>query len=325
MRYLKYLELAAVTDYFLFHNTQFYKAYSILKTDSFHLSLSETNESEAQMGSYKPWYISFARTVSSGYIADRSSGLRSINYPILFVFDKRKLKTRNAIFKPVQYFTLGLYGRQMGSGREAEERMFYSDPVFKGVSKAIKEIRVYIHTSDMKDSYISYLRKLVILAKQRKIPVKFFTETNKQGYLRGVEKKEDRELILSVMDQNVPLKKGISYIAMGRSKIVKKKNKDWYSPDWIDQLGELIRYDSLDKLSKRTRSRITFDYNIDLYSYYKNDIHNFRTDSIDIKQRFDALLKKTKSKSIKEFFSKLDKKWNALLNRRTNNTTKETT
>ena len=314
MRYLKYLELAAVNDYFLFHNTEFYNAYSILKTDALHLSLSETNESEAALGASKPWYISFARTASSGYIADRSSGLRSVNYPILFVFDRRKIKGNNVVFKPVQYFTLSLYGRQMGSGREAEERMFYDKPVYKNVSKAVKEIRVFIRTNDLKDSFISYLRKLVIIAKQRKIPVKFFTETNRQGYIRGVEKKEDRELILSHMNQNREYKGGTSYIAMGRTKIVKKNNKDWYSPDWIDQLDELIRYNTLDDLSKRVRSRVTFDYTVDLYNYYKND--NARTSSVDDKIRFDKLLKKTKSKTIKEFFSKLDKKWNTLLNRR---------
>lgn len=240
-----------------------------------------------------------------------------MNLPILFIFDRHKLNRRGVIFRPVEYYGTDDgtgTGRYMGSSREAEERMFYDKPVVSNIIPAIKEIRVFIEKRNLNDGHTAYLRKLIIAAKKNSIPIKMFTEDNRMGYFHGREKEEDRKLIFTTLGTKVDGPRGARIMEMYRTKITKKKSLH-YSGDWIDILEEYVRKESYKELTARARSRISGSYHIDFADMYRNDIHNFRTDTIEYKQRLDKLLKLTKSKTIREFFNKLNDKWNAILNK----------
>lgn len=320
MTYLKHLaELAAINDYNLYHTTDYHKAFNILKGNEFHLSLAETNSSEARLssGTAKLWYMSFARTTASGYIADRSQNLRAVQYPILFVFDRRKLNKRKVIFKPVEYYKTDGSGRNWGAARESEERMFHDEPRLRGITPSIKEIRVYLDRTSTHSTDISYLRRIYILASKLNIPIKAFSLRNKAGYHLGKEKSEDHAFMLSVIKGKGEQRRGgTSFIDMYRTKITKKRYKDGYTLDWIDILGEYVRYDNYSDLSKRARSRIAGSYTIDFADTFRSDLHNSRTEGIDRKERLQKLLKQTGARTLSSFFTELSVKWSSILNRK---------
>ena len=336
MSYFKYIEnpeIASVNDYNLYHTTTPYKAEKILKENLLRLSLQETNSSEHQgKRPLRLYYMSFARTPSSGYIADRSSGLRKVNEVVLFIFDERKLKKiRGVIIKPTNYWNsdrpdytsgVGASGRIMGSSKEAEERLFSNSLELKNTNKAIKEIRIFLYDRDLEnDGQLWAVRKLYLEAKLNKIPMKFFKENNLQGYLHGRENKKDREEILTLVKQTMKdiyfLQRSPSRISDSfNSKIVKKKWPSAWAGDrgMLNELRYLVKSKSYEELPTKVRSGLYYHlrYPDSFKLHYQADIHNMRAGYTKDKQEFDKLLKATKVKSVAEFFEYLYNKWTKL-------------
>ena len=118
-------ENAGVNDYNLYHATDVHRAVSILKQNRLILPLAETNEAEAR-NALKLYYMSFARSINSGYISDRASGLSKLSKQIVIVFDQKALKNiRGTILKPIEYWNIlsNTFGRPQNSAREMEERL----------------------------------------------------------------------------------------------------------------------------------------------------------------------------------------------------------
>lgn len=310
------LEVARENDYYLYHVTEPHKALSILSSGSLRLPLAKTNESEAQVASKrkgKNYYMSFARSPTSGYIADRAPGLNKVSDSILFVFDKQVLaKQRNVIFEQVQYFgAVDSSGRQGGNAREKEERLFSSEPVVKSVSNSIVEIRIYVG----KGREHHLIRKVLSVAKKRNMNVKLFSDANYQGYLLGKENAADRkvvfDLLLAQKDDSQP-RSAIteSYSSRGYYKHAGTKMLDEYR----HRLYAYVYKQKYEELTAKQRSEIyhlTWDSRA-FYEGFKHDLHNLRGGRLAEQDAFNKALKFMKAKNVDDFFAKLYAKWKKL-------------
>lgn len=310
MLYFDYLEKAAVNDYNLYHATDLHKLYSIISTKSLRLSLAESNSSESSLGVPKLYYISFARTPASGYIADRGKSLRSVNEAALIVFDRHKLlKKQGVIVNPVQYYNLDSRGRIFGSqAREAEERLFSNSLEIKDIISSIKEVRIMTFGDKYRVPSIS--KKLLLLIKTNKIKLKLFTMDNFQGFLLGKEKSSDRVLAFNNLKASEYTINTYSSEAR-RAKQITKKNPNWRSFNSLDNLNEYVYKNTKGELTRQARSSLYYHtrYPEAFMEAYSADLHNMRSGIFMDKDRFDRLLKRMKSKTVKEFFNKLYIKW----------------
>ena len=309
-------ESARANDNFVYHTLGLHKLESILKSDSLFLPLTATNTSEETMGISKLFYMSFARTPASGYIADRSQGLRRVNEAGLIVFDRRLLSQQRGVsFAPVGYYSVDSVGRAMGSSKEAEERLFSDHPMLKGVSKAIVEVRLMIFEGIYPID--KYLRTVYTMLKKKGITVKLFTNDNFQGYLLGRETPSDRARAYGIV-RSAPMKPMSTYNGDAyRSSIVRKKRPDYNSSDSMIRLGEYVYKNSLDELSPKARSGLYYlirgwDTGNPFLNHYRNDLHNMRAGSEKERIRLNNMLVFTKSKSVKQFFDMLLQKWSKI-------------
>jgi len=304
-------EIARANDYYLYHTAHSSTAYKILKSNSLKLPLAETNTSESKFKG-KMFYLSFARTPASGYIADRASGMRQINQPVLFVFNQKKLLAQRGVtIKPVDYWGANASGRVMGGGaKEAEERLFSDHPVLDNIRDSIVEIR--IATDFDKYTNNEWLLEIIIACKKFKIPVKLFKTTNKQGYLLGKENAEEsKEILTHLKSLGLSKHKNDDYTGASRAKIIKKKIPNWGSNNWLTSLTELVHKDDRKSLTTATRRKLWY-YLEDLNSFknsFSSDVHNLRSGHDLDKKAFYSLIKKMKAKSVDDFFSKVFNKW----------------
>ena len=305
------IELAKVGDYNLYHTTNSSNAFKILHTNSLKLSLAETNSSESKFAK-KLFYLSFARTPASGYIADRAPGLRTINESVLFVFDKRKLnQLRGVTFSPVDYWGAGENGRIFGGGaKESEDRMFSDTAFLKNINSTIKEVRVVVG----EDKYDNnpWLLNVVLECKKKKIPVKLFNKQDKDGFIYGKEDKSERKRLFDLLKQEGLGKPRTSTAEYNRASIIKKKAPEWVgSADrGIRVITELFYKDKLEDLSKEAR-RFVYDYNDrpGFLRYFETDVHNLRAGNPIDQKRFYSLLKNAKVKKLSTFINQMFDKW----------------
>lgn len=318
----------------LYHNTTGYNAFQALKSHSFKLPFSETNSSE-KVYSYRdgdkrkeikreiPYlhYISFARNLSSGYIADRGPHLNAVNNPITFVIDGKKIQSinRRSVFKAVNYYDTDESGRQMGSGKEAEER-FYSDKRTIDIRGCIKAVLLVVRGL----SANQWDRQVYAYCLKNKIPIKLFTLENKQGFLRQRENKEDREKARQIL-----LETKFSLPSSYNNETTRKyyNSKLPFDQRRLSDYGileELTRETDFSKLSQRGRelareSSIGYSNSRGISQYFESYIHNLRGgDRNDDTTKIGKLVKKLKAKNLEDFFIKLEKKWTKIYEERTN-------
>lgn len=307
------IESAKVNDYHLYHNTHPSKAYNIVKTNTLKLPLSETNASEAKFAK-KMYYLSFARTPASGYIADRVRSLRLINERVLLVFDKNKLKRiRGVVISPVDYWGVNSTGRTFSGAKEAEDRLFSDDPIIN-FKDALLEIRAIVE----EDKYANnqWLLNLYIAAKKKHIPIKLYKPTDKTGFITGKVDKAENSRLLEVLKQEGITKRKPATSEAQRSTIIKKKAPDWVSKAdrGIRIVSELHYKNEKSELSDEAR-RFMYDYLRDkegFLKYFQNDIQNLRAGNPVDQRRFYNVLKHSKSKTVKEFLSKTYDKWKTI-------------
>lgn len=319
----------------LFHNTNVNSAKLILDKMAFTLPLAETNESETQVRVFDKktemyrvekrhmpglYYLSFARSLSSGYIADRSKNLHKVANPITFVLDGNVLKSRNRgiKFSSLNYWNMDSTGRSMGSAREAEERLFSNNRNLS-IQGAIKEVLIVI---DGRYGSVWNERRIYTLCLRNKIPCKLFTLDNFQGFLRRRETKEDKAKALEMLKsatRDRGYQSGADGVTPTSSKAVRKHYNSTMpakqrSYNELESLELLVERKSYGNLPERVRQYLrSYD---GLHSRFKSFLHNLRSDvgrGGPQPARFDRLLKKMKAKSIEDFFTKLEKKWEPLI------------
>lgn len=305
------VEKAKVGDYNLYHNTNPSNAFKIISLDMLKLPLAETNSSEARFAN-KLFYLSFARTPASGYIADRAPGLRGINEFVLFVFDKRKLdKLRGVSFAAVDYWGAGGTGRIMGGGaKEAEERMFSDTAYLKNINTAIKEVRIVV--GEEKYDNNNWLLNVVLECKKKKITVKLFNKQDKDGFIYGKEDPAERKRLFETLKAEGFQKPRTSTAEYNRATIIKKKAPAWVgSADrGIRVIAEMFYKNKIEDLSKDAR-RFVFDYNDKpgFIRYFETEVHNLRAGNPIDQKRFYSLLKRAKVKKLSTFISAMFDKW----------------
>ena len=311
------LETAGVDDYHLYHVTSPHKALSILKLDALRLPLAKTNPSEELLASKrkgKTFYMSFARSVTSGYIADRAPGLYKVSDSILLVVDKPKLaKQRGVIFEQVQYFgALDSTGRQGGNGRETEERLFSPSPILKGIIHALVEIRIYLG----KDREHPAMREILSFAKKRGIPIKLFSEKNFSGFLLGKEKPEDRKEVFDIIKNEKADGFPSPRISdMYNSRLYHKKHGTKLSDNYgIKRLITYVYETKYEVLNDKQRSAL-YHLTWDSRSFkegFQSDLHNLRGGNPSEQDLFNRMMKFMRATDSDDFFNKLYIKWKKL-------------
>lgn len=317
-------ETAGVHDDWLFHVLAPHKALSILTKNAFRLPLAETNSSEAALGATKQYYMSFARTPNSGYIADRSKGLRRVQDPVLLVFHRPRLeRLRGVVFRPVSYHGADAAGRAMGGAKEAEERLFSNHPIIPGVTGALAEIRIIVNPSDAHP----YTRDVLSAATKRKIRVKLFTWDNFQGYLRGVETPADRTAAFEMLKalkpsttsqfaiRNTPeFRKPYDADAMNAPIVAKKLGPNWRNRSNAN-LAEWVYKTDYAALTKDARSAISSflsdgpDGGARMWESWSSYVHNLRAGRAAEQDKFNRMMTHLRVRSPKAFFYALVAKW----------------
>lgn len=308
----------------LFHNTSPNKALSILKDGAFRLPLSETNASETR-GQKVPalFYLSTARTITSGYISDRGPHLNKLNDSVVFVIDTKKLRQKNRGIKivPFEYWgNADASGRRMGAAREAEERI-YSDNRTLKIKGCVK---VLLAVRDDKYANNFHLRNVYSYCLKNKIPVKLFTYDNLAGFKLQREKPEDKNRALQLLKEakrEHPYQtshKGVSPHSSKTSIKFYAKKGDGIRLSDLQMLRALVDKTEYSQLPYKVKTQF-FDYN-GMYArsvneYFSNYLHNLRgsiahgSDEID---KLHDLIRKMRAKTVNEFFEKLIAKWSKL-------------
>jgi len=307
----------------LFHNTNAYNALQILKDNQFRLPLAETNSSETR-GRKVPalYYLSTARTLNSGYISDRSSGLSKINYPITFVLDTKKIRQKNRGVKIVSfdYWGSDKHGRNMGSAREAEERIYSNNR--RLTIKGCYSVLLVVSTGKYGNNW--YMRQVLLHCLKNRIPVKVFTDENIAGFKLMREKLDDRAKAVEIL-KTVKRDHGYQTAHKGvlpyASKTAQKHYDKGTDPDKrryseFDIVKMMVEKNDYRNLPYSVKSRYFNRWgNETLHKAMENYLHNLRATSArgsDELDKLDKLIKKMKAKTIEEFFDKLEKKWDKL-------------
>ena len=325
------MQLEIASRDILYHNTSGFNAFHALKSMTFKLPFSETNSSESQFtyqgsdGKRKvvaramPYlhYISLARTLASGYIADRGPHLRGVNNAITFVLDGKRLQSlnRKTIYRSVNYYDTDKSGRQMSAAKEAEERL-YSDERTISIKGVVKSILICIR----KGHANQWDRMVYSFCLKHKIPVKLFTLDNIKGFLRQKENPEDREAARQTLLSTKFEKSPGSYNSEAARKFYNARmpEKDRRYSDYTI-LEQLTRIKDFSKLSPQAQSLARESasgyYNSrGIVQYYESYIHNLRgNDRRDETSKIRALVKKMGAKSLTEFFQSLENKWKKIL------------
>lgn len=313
----------------LYHATNSSSAMLVLKNGAFKLPLAETNTSETKIRKLNKlgeveehdrhlpglFYLSTARSLASGYIADRAKGLSRVGESVIFVLDWSVIQQRNRGVKiqPIEYWGLDGTGRKYGSGSEQEERIFSNKRDLRIVG-AIKEILLYVDRPNFR------LRQVYSYCLKNRIPVKLFTENNFQGFLHKREKADDRREAIERLQKvkQERYQSGLDGKTPSSSKTAKKfwernlPRKDRRLSE-LDVLTVLVNGKDYGKLPKQVQQ---YFWNIShLKERFTSFLHNLRGESrngSDSTDKFAKLIKQMRAKSVTEFFDKLDTKWQKL-------------
>lgn len=307
----------------LYHTTDASYGLKIIKENAFRMPLAETNASEIRGQKKLPglYYLSTARNLNSGYISDRASGLGVVNHPVTLVLNTRKIlnKNRGAKVVPFDYWGMDKHGRSMGSGREAEERIYSNKRILniKGCYSVIIMLR------SEKWERLWQLREVYSYCLKNKIPVKLFTWENLSGFRAQREKPEDKAKAIELLKT---AKREHGYqtshkgILPSSSKTAEKhwqKNtpeKDKRVSEYM-MLYHLVTKNDYRDLPEKVKSRFFWYSGDSIHKRMENYLHNLRSTSAqgsDELDKLDALFKRMKAKSVRDFFDKLEVKWERL-------------
>lgn len=321
-------ELASTAT--LYHSTDPRLAMDILKAGYFRLALAETNKSESAIRVVgKPdikrkipatFYLSTARTLSSGYIADRAETLGKVNMPVTLVLDTAKMsgKNRGMKIRSFDYWGLDNTGRSLKSAREAEERIYLDKPKLN-VKGCVKSVLIFIRKSDPANSTGYILRQLYSFCLKHRIPCKLFTWKNFQGFLRQKETQKDHDEALQILMASKRTfgyqtsHKGITpFSSKTATKFWNRSSPGTASLSDHDALKEMVEKNDYGKLSDKVKGRY-FRWGMEsLREGFTNYLQNLRGEIKNGKESTEKLydlMQKTKSKNLDEFFGKLDAKW----------------
>ena len=247
----------------LFYYRGFNGAYRIMKDGHFTLSSSTGNsEEEKYMPRGKPFFLSTTRTIHGDYhrwVGDAA---------VMFNLDGRWIGQRYTV-KPIDYWSGMHRNTAYGRSREAEDRVFSSNPympltpllnvhIYLDIDKAMK-----LHATETSYAQkLEYVHDIIKMARDKNIQVYFYPvekdwrNQNKNKSLHG-DAELDRLLQIT---EHFKGKKS-SYVAM-----------EFLTP-WV----ELIKKDKREELSDEANR---YRYNIMAYSdTYKSlevDMHNAR-------------------------------------------------
>ena len=207
----------------LYHTTNAYRLESILSSDTFRLTAGIGTDAE-NATIKNPYFMSFARSMTSAY-----SQFREPYAPATFMkIDGRKLSS-NYSGKSVDYwFTGEKRDTNYMKHNEMEDRIFSTKPEIKNATKYIDEIYIYVGehkqtsifdiaalmkqgksqkeidtiryntfvTANLNPKEQIILRKVLILAKKKNIPIFLFNNANdlKSGNKKNIIKTSDIDL-----------------------------------------------------------------------------------------------------------------------------------
>ena len=276
----------------LFHYTSIEHARSIVKSGVFQLASTtgaKSEESYAPPG--HPFFLSLTRTSHGDYHNYVGTGA------VLFKLNGDWFNSRY-IVKPIDYWERAWAGSP-GRTREAEDRVFSKEPTIP--DDAVMEIHLLM--KEQEEYRSPRARELMILAKQRGIPIFLYTDDKAWRLL-------DKRRAKNVADSGRVLR------GSKKNVITYRKPTDYIKP-WI----ELIEKDREEYLSPRSAKILK---NIRYYgSYHRDedsglgvDLSNARKPDSGDRESAVKLIKYMQSNGIKstvDLKNSLVDKWDALI------------
>ena len=150
----------------VFHYTGTPAALKILKSGNFELASTTGNKSEEDYAPKGyPYFLSLTRTLTGDYHRHVGTG------GVMFKMDGDWFNSRY-IVKPIDYWNSAWIHSDGTRSREAEDRVFSKEPSIP--ITPVTEVHVLL--KEQHDFRSPYTRQLMIIAKQRNIPVYLYTD-----------------------------------------------------------------------------------------------------------------------------------------------------
>jgi hypothetical protein len=213
----------------LFHYTDTYAAKKILSSGNFELSSVVGNRSEEQYApAGHPYFLSLTRTVTGDYHRWVSTGA------VLFKLDGDWFNSRY-IVKPIDYWERSWLHSNGTRSRESEDRVFSKTPEIP--INAVTEVHVLLkEQSEVKSPST---RQLMISAKQRGLPVYFYTD---EAAWRLLDKRKAKS-----PSKASDVLKGSTPSRIGSSRKPSDSVKQWV---------ELVEKNKIEQLSDRAQKQL---------------------------------------------------------------------
>lgn len=275
----------------LYHFTSVNKLVNILDNDQFRLTpdIGTSAEQGQRRRSKDIYYMSFARSKTGQYhypVSSYQSGAA------MLVIDGRALMADGYTGKSVDYWQMP------GAKNEMEDRIFSDQAYIPNASKYINEIHLLLKPKHGEDSYARDYRRIrstVLMAKQQKIPVFVYDDTDAFNLLNKKKSKK-----LTAMPKPIKQDSSSTYF---------RKARNPFAP-----FIEMINVSSYDRLSPRAKKDLNnmVGWNRrDGIRQLANDIHNSRSSS-DMRANLDKFLdqlKTLKITNLQDFADWLDNKF----------------
>lgn len=282
----------------VFHATNLFSTVSILQSNEFALTTSMGTEADDALRKNKLFYLSTTRHKLGKYHKYKG------NEFVLLTLDGTKFNERYES-KPVDYWGENFRKEAQGD-YEAEDRLFSNDPSIPHARKYIIQIDVLLKNTE----HFERVKQFLMLAKKYKIPHYIYKEEKDFGIKSKAIKIDVKTLTGEKYERYDPTK------YFDRSKKIDKSVIRRYRSDYVWNMQELVHKVKWAKLSKEAQGYIynmVYDSFNEKYTTFKNDVHNDKTSNRSNIAKINDLMKKTKSKTLRELYNFVLNKWKPVL------------
>lgn len=319
----------------VYHATYLDKGLSILKQDAFVLATVTGTKSEKEKNKGKNYYMSLARSMSSGY-----SLFRNPEQKIFFKLDG-KLLGNNLKGGPIDYYD-GSHMRDISNmtNKEIEDRIFSDKPKIENASKYIEEVYIFLGKqkykwdkdekgiptgtstswyeleSTLSDKTKNIILQILVLLKKRGIP--FYIYFNKSDLLSNNKKNAINFKQLNLGDREGNLKyryyrsdvKKYNYLEEPQLLVY------LYYFNNINKIKNIVPKKYKDSVETKVYNITRLHKNDFLMSEYirslKGDIHNEKSKNNNYINRLNKIMRDEKLTNLEDLITLISKKWDKI-------------
>jgi hypothetical protein len=320
----------------VYHATYLDKGLSILKQDAFVLATVTGTKSEKEKNKGRNYYMSLARSMSSGY-----SLFRDARRIIFFKLDG-KLLGNNLKGGPIDYWG-GMHMMNVSNmtNKEIEDRIFSDKPKIENASKYIKEVYIFLGEKKFKrnkdekgiptgtytswyelesilsDNTKNIILQILVLLKKRGIP--FYIYFNKSDLLSNNKKNA-----VNFKQLNLGDRKGNLEYSYDRSDVKKYRYLEKYQLliylyyfNNINKIKNIVPKHYKDIVGSKVYDITKLHKNDFLMDEYirslKSEISNEKSKNNNYINRLNKIMRDEKLTNLEDLVTLISKKWDKIL------------